>query len=54
MNSITKNFLIIGLGRFGTSLCSKLVDLKQNVIGVDNKAGPVHEMADKITVSSSA
>ena len=45
-----KTFLIVGLGRFGTSLCEKLSDLGQTVIGVDSLSAPVVEMADKIDV----
>lgn len=52
MGMAIKSFLVIGLGRFGTSLCDKLVSLKQNVIGIDNKPGPVHDMADRIAVAA--
>ena len=47
-----KTFLIVGLGRFGTSLCEKLSDLGQTVIGVDSLSAPVVEMADKIDVAA--
>lgn len=35
MSKEKKSFLIVGLGRFGSSLCEKLVGLGQSVIGVD-------------------
>lgn len=47
-----KNFLVVGLGRFGIALCEKLVGLGQNVIGIDSLAEPVREMADKIAVAA--
>lgn len=47
-----KNFLIVGLGRFGTALCEKLASLGQNVIGIDNMSAPVMELSDKITVAA--
>lgn len=52
MSKEKKSFLIVGLGRFGISLCEKLVELGQNVIGVDQLAGPVAEMSDKIDVAA--
>lgn len=47
-----KSFLIVGLGRLGVSLCNKLVELGQTVIGVDSMAGPVAEIADRIDVAA--
>lgn len=47
-----KSFLVVGLGRFGLSLSEKLVELGQNVIGVDQFAGPVAEMSGKIDVAA--
>ncbi|OUO95244.1 TrkA family potassium uptake protein [Cloacibacillus sp. An23] len=47
-----KSYLIVGLGRFGTALCEKLASLGQNVIGVDDAAAPVAEIADKISVAA--
>jgi trk system potassium uptake protein TrkA len=52
MGENKKSFLIVGLGRFGTSLCEKLVELGQSVIGVDQLAGPVAEMSEKIDVAA--
>ena len=52
MSKEKKSFLIVGLGRFGSSLCEKLVELGQSVIGVDQLAGPVSEMSDKIDVAA--
>ncbi len=52
MSREKKSFLIVGLGRFGSSLCEKLVELGQSVIGVDQLAGPVSEMSDKIDVAA--
>lgn len=47
-----KTYLVVGLGRFGTAICEKLASLEQNVIGVDASAGPVAEIADKISVAA--
>lgn len=47
-----KSLLIVGLGRFGTSMCEKLVELGQSVIGVDGLPGPVLEMSDKIEIAA--
>jgi len=47
-----KSYLIVGLGRFGTSLCEKLAELGQSVIGVDSLSAPVLEMSDKISVAA--
>lgn len=52
MGKETKSFLVVGLGRFGISLCEKLVELGQSVIGVDQFAGPVTEMSEKIDVAA--
>ena len=52
MGKEKKSFLIVGLGRFGFSLCEKLVELGQSVIGVDQLAGPVAEMSEKIDVAA--
>lgn len=46
-----KTFLVVGLGRFGVSLCEKLTELGQTVIGADIDAVPVNEMSDKIDVA---
>lgn len=47
-----KTFLVVGLGRYGSSLCEKLSELGQTVIGVDSMAAPVTEMSDKIDVAA--
>ena len=47
-----KTFLIVGLGRFGISLCEKLAELGQTVIGVDGQQAPVLEMSEKIDVAA--
>ncbi len=52
MSKEKKSFLIVGLGRFGISLCEKLIELGQSVIGVDQLAGPVAEMSEKIDVAA--
>lgn len=52
MSKTKKSFLIVGLGRFGISLSEKLVELGQSVIGVDELAGPVAEMSEKLDVAA--
>lgn len=47
-----KSYLIVGLGRLGISLCEKLAELGQSVIGVDSQAAPVAEMSDIIDVAA--
>jgi trk system potassium uptake protein len=41
--------LVIGLGRFGTALAEKLVDLGHQVLGVDSDADNVQRNADVLT-----
>ena len=52
MSKEKKSFLIVGLGRFGISLCEKLAELGQTVIGVDGQQAPVLEMSEKIDVAA--
>ena len=52
MSSDKKSFLIVGLGRLGMMLCERLTELRQSVVGVDSRAEPVMEMADKIDVAA--
>ena len=52
MNKTKKSFLIVGLGRFGISLSEKLVELGQSVIGVDQFAGPVAGMSERLDVAA--
>lgn len=47
-----KSYLIVGLGRLGISLCEKLTELGQSVVGVDRLAAPVAEVSDKIDVAA--
>jgi trk system potassium uptake protein TrkA len=41
--------LVIGLGRFGTSLAETLMDLGHDVLGVDADPGNVQRTADRLT-----
>ena len=44
--------IVIGLGRFGQSVCRRLAALKQEVIGVDNDMHRVEEVADIIDLAA--
>lgn len=44
-----KSFLVLGLGRFGTSIASTLSELEHDVLAVDSKNQIVNEMADHVT-----
>lgn len=44
-----KEYAIIGLGRFGSSLARRLVTLGHTVLGIDNDPRIVKEIADDIT-----
>ncbi|MBN1333480.1 MAG: TrkA family potassium uptake protein [Synergistales bacterium] len=46
MKMSRKMLLVVGLGRFGESLCEKLVDMGQYVIGIDLDSEKVKQMAD--------
>jgi len=41
-----KMILVVGLGRFGESLCEKLVEMGQYVVGVDTNPDRVKDMAE--------
>jgi len=43
-----RSFAVIGLGRFGSAMSKTLVDLGQDVIGIDHDEERVHRMADVI------
>ncbi len=44
-----KQFLVIGLGRFGTSVATTLTELGHEVLGIDMDTERVEEIADHIT-----
>ncbi|MDD4769468.1 MAG: TrkA family potassium uptake protein [Eubacteriales bacterium] len=44
-----KQFLVIGLGRFGMSLALTLAEKGYEVLGIDHREGPVQEAADVLT-----
>jgi trk system potassium uptake protein TrkA len=44
-----KQFIIIGLGRFGTSIAKTLYDLNQDVLAVDINEDRIQEIADNVT-----
>ncbi len=44
-----KSFLVIGLGRFGTSVAKELAKLGQEVLVIDNDADNVQRIADEVT-----
>ena len=44
-----KEFAIIGLGRFGGSLARRLEALGHSILGIDNDAHVVKEIADEVT-----
>ena len=43
-----KTYLIVGLGRYGTSLCEKLSELGAHVIAVDKERARIEELSDKL------
>ncbi|MGE3842757.1 MAG: TrkA family potassium uptake protein [Vicinamibacterales bacterium] len=45
----TRSFAVIGLGRFGAAMASTLVELRQEVIGIDNDEERVQSMADLVS-----
>lgn len=47
-----KSILVVGLGRFGRSVCERLHELKQYVIGVDKSLPRVEEMVNKLSLSA--
>jgi trk system potassium uptake protein TrkA len=44
-----QQFVVIGLGRFGSSLALELMDMGYEVLGVDHLEDRVEEMSDKLT-----
>ncbi|MBU4509435.1 TrkA family potassium uptake protein [bacterium] len=44
-----KQFIVIGLGRFGSAVATTLVELGHEVLGVDNDEERVYALKDKIT-----
>lgn len=46
-----RTYLIVGLGRFGMSLCQRLVALGQRVVAVDQDPSKVSELADLVDYS---
>jgi trk system potassium uptake protein TrkA len=44
-----RTFAVIGLGRFGSAMASTLVELGQDVIGIDNSDERVQQMADLVS-----
>lgn len=52
MKEESKSYLVIGLGRFGTALCNRLVDLGQRVVGVDKVRAHVEELADRLDLAA--
>lgn len=47
-----KMYFIVGLGRFGLSLCQRLVALEQRVVAVDRDPSKVAEVADLVDYSA--
>lgn len=45
-----KMVLVVGLGRFGQSLCENLISMGQNVVGVDMNPERVRDMADMLDI----
>lgn len=48
MSKENKTYFIVGIGRFGLSLCKRLVSLGQKVVAVDNDPTKVAEIADLV------
>lgn len=44
-----KQFIVLGLGRFGSAVATTLVELGHEVLGVDNDEERVDALKDKIT-----
>ena len=44
-----KTFVVIGLGRFGTSLATELCDLGHEVLAIDSDVDTVQRLADQVT-----
>jgi len=44
-----KQFIVLGLGRFGSAVATTLIELGHEVLGVDNDEERVNDLKDKIT-----
>ena len=44
-----KSYLIVGLGRFGTAVATKLQELGHEVMVIDENAEQVHRLANHVT-----
>ncbi len=49
-----KQFVVLGAGRFGSSVAMKLMDLGQEVMVVDNNEDTIQALADKVTYAVQA
>jgi trk system potassium uptake protein TrkA len=49
-----KQFIVLGLGRFGSAVATTLIELGHEVLGVDNDEEIVNTLKDKITQSVQA
>ena len=49
MPEVARNFAVIGLGTFGTTVAKELARFEHYVIGIDNSERPVAALADVIT-----
>lgn len=47
-----KTILVVGLGRFGLSVCERLVELKQRVVAVDMDREAVEAVADMVELAA--
>ena len=47
-----KTILVAGLGRFGLSLCERLVELEQRVVAIDMDKDAVEAIADKVELAA--
>lgn len=45
----TKNFVVLGCGRFGSSVAMSLYELGHDVLAIDNNEENIQEIADKVT-----
>lgn len=45
----TQQFVVVGLGRFGSSLALELMDLGYEVLGIDRNEEVVHEFSNRLT-----
>jgi len=47
--NMSKQFVVIGLGRFGTSVAKTLSELGHDVLAIDNNEGAVQEVVNDVT-----